>query len=479
MNRSFVNRREFLSGAVASLGSAVFPISAFGTESEKLLRFGVVSDVHVERGPRIAQDLEAVFRYFDASGVDAVMVPGDIADSGLICEMERFAEIWNRVFQNDRGGDGRHVEKLFVTGNHCLDGWHGRWDGWPEARLRAERFHYADNAKRVWERLFHEEYKLIWEKRVKGVTFIGAQWRCLEPPVELPPVEEYFLAKRGKIDPNRPFFFVQHAHPKGTCHGAYAMSGSGGVEAKRALDAFPNAVAISGHSHCSIADDRTVWQGMFTSIGAGCLHEGVAPLNYANVSYSWYKPSKGRIMRRTDWIDRGGCAMVIDVFEDHLVLHRHSVRYNAPLGEDWAVPLPAAYGRGFDPKVREGLTVAPQFPAGARVAVEFHPEGHRAAKPEFSKVPCYSVRFPQASTSNGRVFDYGIEITSNGSTVKSERIFANSFPVPSSCQTGEELYIVRATDLPSNAELAFIVTPTECFGKAGRPILANIRTGTL
>ena len=63
--------------------------------------------------------------------------------------------------------------------------------------------------------------------------------------------------------------------------------------------------------------------------------------------------------------------------------------------------------------------------------------------------------------------------------VKRERIFANSFPVPYSCQTGEELYLVRATDLPSNAELAFIVTPTECFGKAGHSIHAHIRTGTL
>lgn len=465
------DRREFLSGSFALLGGLACPVSAFGVASERMLmRFGVVSDVHMERTPRIAPDFEAVLRHFDANGVDAVMVPGDMSDSGLICEMERFAEVWNRVFPGDRGGDGRHVEKLFVTGNHCLDGWHGRWDGWSDERLRAERFHYADNAKRTWERLFHEEYKPIWEKQVKGITFIGAQWRCLEPPLELPPVEEYFKAKRGKLDPGRPFFFVQHAHPAGTCHGTYAASGSGGKEARRALAAFPNAVAITGHSHCSIADGRTVWQGEFTSIGAGCLHEGGAPLGYANVSYGWYKPSKDRIMRRTDWIDRGGCAMIIDVFEDHLVLHRRSVRYDEPLGEDWAVPLPAAPGRGFDPKVREGLTEAPRFPSGAKLQVEFHPNGCPAAKPEFAKVPCYSVRFPPATAAAGRVFDYEVAISSNGRKVRSERIVANGFFVPRKRLSEDEFYLVRAADLPSGAELEFSVTPMECFGKTGKPL---------
>lgn len=466
------NRRDFLAGATAALGSLALPVAVFGVGAKKLMRLGVVSDVHVDRTPLIAPDLTAVFKHFDANGVDAVMVPGDIADSGLIREVERFAEIWYSVFPNDRGADGRHVEKLFVTGNHCLDGWHGRWNGWSDMKLRAERFHYADNPQKVWDRLFHEEYKLIWEKQVKGITFIGAQWSCLEPPVERPPIEDFFRAKRGKLDPNLPFFFVQHAHPNGTCHGEYAAKGCGGPEARRALNAFPNAVAITGHSHCSIADSRTVWQGEFTSIGAGCLHEGGAPLAYANVSYGWYAPSKDRLMKRTEWIDRGGCAMIIDVFEDHLVIHRHSVRFNRPIGEDWAVPLPAAYGRGFDFKVREKQTEAPQFPAGASLHVEFHPQGHSAAKPEFSKVPCYSVRFPAATTQHGRVFDYRIDVSANGRVVKSEKIIANGYGVPTSCQPGEELCLIRASDIPSDAEVVISATPAECFGKTGKALVS-------
>jgi len=146
MTKHNVCRRDFLAGSLTSVGSMILPCSAFGKSEEKIMSFGVVSDVHVDRTPLIAPDLTSVFRYFDANGVDAVMVPGDLADSGLICEMERFAEIWNSVFPNDRGADGRHVEKLLVTGNHCLDGWHGRWDGWSEEKLLAESENEAEQA---------------------------------------------------------------------------------------------------------------------------------------------------------------------------------------------------------------------------------------------------------------------------------------------------------------------------------------------
>jgi len=471
LDRDGVGRREFLKGAVASLGGVILPVSAFGDSSKKLLSFGVVSDVHMASKPTTEKDLESVLRHFDAAGVDAVMVPGDISHTGLICEFERFAQVWYTVFPNDRGADGRSVEKLFVSGNHCLDGWCGRWNGWSEARLKAERFHFADNARKVWDRLFHEEYKLIWEKQVKGVTFIGAQWMCLLPPVERPPIEEFFRAKRGKLDPNLPFFYTQHAHPANTCHrGRNGADGNGGVQARRALSAFPNAVAITGHSHCTLMDDLSVWQGEFTSIGAGCLHDSGSVLDYANASWGWYEPSQGRIMKCMDSIGRGGCVMIVDVFEDHLVLHRRSVRYGMPLGEDWAVPLPAAYGKGFDFKVREKQIEAPQFPAGAVAYVTFHPEGHPAAKPEFAKVPCYSLRFPSALTPHGHLFDYLVEISVNGRLVKSEALLAGGFCLPKSKRPNDELYLVRAADLPSDAALTFAITPRECFGRKGRSL---------
>ena len=94
--------------------------------SEPLLTFGIVSDPHIGDKAEAPTFLENALRRLAEAGVDAVVCPGDIAHSGLISEMEMFADIWNRVFPDWRGPDGRKVELLLVTGNHDIDAWGGR-----------------------------------------------------------------------------------------------------------------------------------------------------------------------------------------------------------------------------------------------------------------------------------------------------------------------------------------------------------------
>ena len=271
MNNHSINRREFLGGAFAAFGSLLLPGGALAGAGRANLRFGVVSDVHFGAeggGHNIVMDgrVEKALRWFDVQGVDAVMVPGDIAHSGKISELERFATVWNRVFPNDRGADGRPVEKLFVTGNHDLDAWWLKGDApWRKANV----FNEGDNQRKVWSRLFHEDFLPIWKKEVKGYVFVGAQWPT---KAAQPPVESWFREHAAELRGSKPFFYVQHAHPQGTCGDGKISYDS--AEATRALSPFANAVAITGHSHQTLTDESSVWQGAFTSINAGCLRAG-------------------------------------------------------------------------------------------------------------------------------------------------------------------------------------------------------------
>ena len=102
-----VSRRGFVGGALA-LGAC----GAFGTTHPTIgavpkLRFGVLSDVHIGGKPDAVETLEKVLRWFASENVDAVLCPGDIAHSGLIPELEKFAEVWHKVFPGGRAADGR------------------------------------------------------------------------------------------------------------------------------------------------------------------------------------------------------------------------------------------------------------------------------------------------------------------------------------------------------------------------------------
>ena len=129
--------------------------------------FGVLSDVHLNKAGDEDTLLKA-FEYFRDNGVDGVLIAGDIADRGYIEQMERCAACWWRTFPDGKAPDGRHVEQLFIYGNHDIDGW--KWhekDDW----ILAHGIGCGDNRVKTWERLFKEPYRPIWAKKVKEDDF--------------------------------------------------------------------------------------------------------------------------------------------------------------------------------------------------------------------------------------------------------------------------------------------------------------------
>ena len=95
------SRRSFL-GGLASFG-ALSGCSSMAVGGDRpLLKFGVVSDVHVQLATDgvsfvkgyDTETLEKTFTYFRDQGVDAVVIAGDIADRGLTRELKAMADTW-------------------------------------------------------------------------------------------------------------------------------------------------------------------------------------------------------------------------------------------------------------------------------------------------------------------------------------------------------------------------------------------------
>ena len=465
-----LTRREFVGGMIESGSAAAFPHCAFAS-AQPNLRFGVASDIHIGGKPDAAERAERVLRWFASENVDAVLCPGDIAHSGNIRELEAFADVWHRVFQ----GNGKQVKLMISTGNHDVDAWGGRWKNFTEEKMLAERFNYKGNPEKTWQRLFNQKWELIWRCEVKGYTFIGSQWSSLKPPIE-----DYFKAHAAELRGAKPFFYCQHEHPKGTCHGKYSMGEVRG-ESVRALSSFPNAVAFTGHSHCAISDERTVWQGAFTSIGAGCLHEGAGGFNYDNVTAYWHPSYRKKFMcsmadpKSYGGDAKGGGCELVEVFDDHIVVHRQSLDFGRPIGPAWTVPIPARKNGPFDFDLRAAHRTAPQFASDAKVSANFCPKGHAIEGVAHKGEPCIYVSFPRAKTVEGcRVFDYLVEATAEGmgAPVVRKLIAAGfAYPEEDADIPGECLF--SAAELPTGKPIRFVVTPRECFGIAGRPLVST------
>lgn len=470
-----MTRRTFAEGALTLLGGAFVPGDLFAAASSRpALRFGVVSDVHIGGRREAAENLDVALRWLAAQNVDAVLFAGDVVHSGLIPELEQFAEVWKGVFPKNRAADGRAVTFMISTGNHEVGLWSGRWNGYSEEKLRARALEYKDNPARTWERLFGEKWELVWRKEVKGFTFIGSQWFGLHPPLEA-----YLKAHADELGTSRPFFYCQHAHPKGTCYmdGRFEMGGYDDGVSTRALSAFPNAVAISGHSHFTLTDERSVWQGAFTSIGAGCLHEGGYSFEYANAAAFWHPCLKQHLMKplggSPEWggDPAGGCFSLYEVYDDHLVVHRRSVRFGCPLGPAWVIPLPAKANGPFDFARQAATGTPPAFPSDAGMRVTYCPKGHDLEGVSFKNRPCVHVTFPSARQmpSGRRVFDYVVTATAEGGKSFARTILAPDSTLPSeqAGRPGECLFLPE--ELPAQ-KVVFSAVPRDCFGRSGVPL---------
>lgn len=341
-----LSRRDFLTALGIAGGAIIAPKGMLAAiSSERKLRIGVVSDVHIDGESGELWKWKKAIKHFNAVGVDAVAVAGDITNWGKIIEFRSFAKAWFNEFPDNTRSDGGKVDHVFILGNH---------DVWMNPTLRS---HYGNdedkikesiliyNREKIWKELFNEDYSGFFVKDIKGYKFIGSHWRlnsdrplveggekCYYEAKELP---GYLKEHADELGKTKPFFFVQHLHPKNTCHGKEAWWPDNGHYTTEVLSAFPNAVCFSGHSHKPLTDERAIWQGGFTSFGT-------CSLSYSSSLYGVGGRSSHGVESDKRGYGRGyvNSGYVIDVHDGFLAVKRLDFNSMRPLGDDWIVPVP-------------------------------------------------------------------------------------------------------------------------------------------
>ena len=510
MNDERLSRRGFLGGMAAFGALAGCRGGLFTSCGETpLLRFGVVSDVHVRLaagGGSLApgyntDTLEQTFAYFRDCNVDAVMIAGDMADKGLIGELKALADTWYRVFPGDRAPDGRRVERLFVFGNHDSFGLkNGKSVFDDDAVVRREAVE-AD-PKRAWDECFHEEWKPYFVKNVKGFDFFCSHW---QPGIWCNGIAETGCAGcadafgdlMAKCDPRRPFFYVQHPHPRDTVYDKCAWGVDDGT-ATRLLSRFPQAVAFSGHSHEPLTNEKSIWRGAFTSVATGSLRYLSAgavwnfarTAGYENGGCNYYLPGVKR-GDRADYIVKYDAqkmmpselsrpdirvGQVVSVYEDRIVFDKREFVSGLTVGEAWVVERPA---KPMSFASRATAARPSEFPADAVLSVVRTTARTRGYKGKGRAVPsekkaALRLSFP-AATVGGQVAEYEISAVGPGGERYDTRICAVGGLYPRRHKNFAQAVTatIPADALPVGAETLCVV-PLDSYGTRGRALSAKL-----
>lgn len=466
------NRRGFIGGLTAAAGFAATGLRA--ETRTRRLRLGILSDIHVSSPTdktlkSCCELLEKGLRWLDAQGVDAVAMPGDLADMARVEELQAVAETWRKVFPGGKGADGRPVEHVLIYGNH---------ESYPSV-AKPKAAIWTVGREKVWKDVFGEDFADVRVKTVKGYDFLCASWGWETSKTGgIGRFAELAAACAAK---GRPFFEMQHAHLKDTCHGPNAWGHDDGASAA-VLAKYPNAIALSGHSHLHLGDERAVWQKGFTSIGCGSFkysdhNDGdFGPFGPENGNVPFSSAAKEtmqgeKVMGYRDALQLFTChqGLVLDLYDDGLVIRRHEFSTGEDLGADWNVPLPAKAGGPFDPAKRPALFSVCEYAETAKLTVESAgPRKNRFG--DLHQVTTLTVPCGR-HTKGGELagLDVGFVRAKGGFTHLTYAI-PSDFNWPKGHKSGRMAVQVLTDRLPAEAKWA--VRPLDCFGRPGKAITA-------
>ena len=471
-----MTRRAFLGKATAAALTTTTGCSGKRYDAVNL-KVGVCADIHLVTvdydGMHGVEMFEKTLRCYDRMGADAVVLGGDIADFGLVSELEMAASIWHKVFPDGRRSDGQPIMQCFHYGDHDLGGFAHKYRWAPKFVKNQDFLNHAivnEDYAALWERLFHEKWAPIQVKKVKGYTFVLAHHPHNQAGSVIPGLAETLAA--AKIDPSKPFFYSQHRPicgivPEWTDH---LESDSN----YKALEAYPNVLAFFSHCHLNCADERSLWQGAFTAVQVPSTNYCGTRGNRENSFTESNRPTfdrgrKGRVLQMDRVpVERTHQMMFMEVYDDRIVISRHDLENDGLLGPDWTIPLPSPDG-SCSPELRKAKSVAPIFPEGAK-AIVTSGNGRDRAKHVRPEVV---VTFPPAHARgrHPRAFDYEVTVTAeSGKPIIVRRVFSSRPYWTDEKDVDPVRCVFGRFELPSEGEIAFSVRPANAFGVLGEAL---------
>ena len=385
---------------------------------EGFTSFIVMSDIHFGSGDaktRVTQSLSNL--YAENSGVDALIVNGDLTQNG---NASQYSEMLNVM--NDENIVPSEVKRVFVMGNH--------------------EWYTSEDAMKNYEATGtpHKGYFSI-----KGYPFvyIGLSGSGNEDYSD----ESIAFLENSLKDATvryagKPIFVFTHIPAYGTTHGSSEEDGGwGSRKIYNTLRNFPQVIHFCGHTHYSVRDARALWQGDFTSIDDGTNdYTEIQP----GIDYEGIHPY------RVNDVQEGLIVSVED--ENNVNVRRMDSRRNEEVLPQWNFSAP--YDKTNMPYATVTDKDAPYFD-DAEVKAEEMQKGAR------------NIVFNQAQDDDNVVLYYNVRIfDENGDSVASQRI-CSRFYLGSEMPTQLN---VTFTNLPLEKELHASVTAVDPYGNESEPV---------
>ncbi len=254
-------------------------------EDNIVLSFGALSDVHINSGnPTDSKNkfTSALSRLRknaskdDKDGLDAILIAGDIADTGNKSEISLFKEYYESVSHTNE------EELIFTLGNHertltLADYKEVFGDSYFTSDVDSSDF--GNNSRHCVVNGYH--FILLSPSTYSGgVKYAQATLDWLDDT----------LATITENEPNAYVFIFTHPMIYDTAYGSTLENTDGSISPwytkalTSTLSKYPQVVTFGGHLHFPLNDERSIMQSSFTSLGCGSVRYLAIESGFGNMS---------------------------------------------------------------------------------------------------------------------------------------------------------------------------------------------------
>lgn len=331
-------------------GCSPEPAQEEKTVDTNVLRIGIISDTQLaEKGGSDVYDsyFKGSLELLRQKDVHMLIHAGDFTDVGLADAYQNFQDIYESVYPVGSG-----PMKLFIMGNH---------DYWLSDFVKCWEIPFKGRMRRRMEKYTGES---PWSHKVlNGYHFIGLS------PVNGSQEED---AYEGRLEwaekeiqkaiadaPGKPVFVITHNNPKDT---VYTSDDFGDSRLNALFSKYPQVISISGHTHASILDERSISQTAYTAI------------NTQSLSYTDFQ--KGSLLQEPGDVAANPMCMVMEIEESRITIRRYGVLDGQEEKEPWVISLPIDASKfTCTREARAQQREAPAWPQDAKAA--FSREGEQ------------------------------------------------------------------------------------------------------
>ena len=277
----------------------------------KSAKIGIISDfqLSVNKSKYFQNNVYQALKYFKENNIDIILIAGDITNDGKPINYLLFKKIFYSVYN-----DNDQTIIFPLMGNHDYI------DGNFTKLGNQKKFYNYMNLHPFYHVTINNYHFIFWSNQNKKKSKNNTE----ENNWIISAIEN---ARKNINKKGDPIFVISHMPPMLTMYGSESIWGNQNVY--DVLKDYPEVISIAGHSHYSLRNTKSIWQGEFTAINT----QG---LSYVDLDpyYQNYKD----VRKESTPNDSMGLVAYLD--SDKIIFERVKFSTREVMEEKWEIDFP-------------------------------------------------------------------------------------------------------------------------------------------